>query len=137
MKFVILALLFVLATPAYAATFNCEVPAPYLTRGQELCEELRVKLRYRVADWTMDRCASLFLRIGLKQGDRVSTQTAGDEATRTAVTTAKSDFATNFPVPGTPAVCGDGTTDAEFGEECDDGGTAPGDGCDHLCKNEP
>ncbi len=40
-------------------------------------------------------------------------------------------------VPSTrenPAVCGDGFRDAE--EQCDDGGTVPGDGCDALCRLE-
>lgn len=33
------------------------------------------------------------------------------------------------------AVCGNGNVEA--GEECDDGGTAPGDGCDANCQDEP
>ncbi len=37
------------------------------------------------------------------------------------------------PQPPTP-VCGDGVVDA--GEQCDDGGTAPGDGRDALCQLE-
>ena len=41
------------------------------------------------------------------------------------------------PPPNTtvaPPHCGDGTVDAD--EECDDGGTAGGDGCSSTCKNE-
>src|SRR5205085_10094822 len=34
-----------------------------------------------------------------------------------------------------PIVCGDGIVDA--GEECDDGNTASGDGCDATCHAEP
>lgn len=32
--------------------------------------------------------------------------------------------------------CGNGVIDAVTGEECDDGGTAPGDGCDATCQIE-
>jgi cysteine-rich repeat protein len=30
--------------------------------------------------------------------------------------------------------CGDGIKQSDYGEECDDGNTAPGDGCDTMCK---
>jgi hypothetical protein len=33
--------------------------------------------------------------------------------------------------------CGDGVVDVDLGEECDDGNTAPDDGCDEECKIEP
>ncbi|KAF2264060.1 hypothetical protein CC78DRAFT_253952 [Lojkania enalia] len=36
----------------------------------------------------------------------------------------------------TPAKCGDGVWDEEFGEECDDGNTLNGDGCSLSCKCE-
>jgi cysteine-rich repeat protein len=39
-----------------------------------------------------------------------------------------------FTVQPHQAACGDGTLDA--GEECDDGNTANGDGCDATCNNE-
>lgn len=32
--------------------------------------------------------------------------------------------------------CGDGDLNTAAGEECDDGGTATGDGCDNLCRDE-
>jgi hypothetical protein len=34
-------------------------------------------------------------------------------------------------------MCGDNVVDAELDEECDDGNTAPDDGCDEECKLEP
>ena len=37
--------------------------------------------------------------------------------------------------PTNPAVCGNGTVEA--GEQCDDGNTADGDGCDSNCQIEP
>lgn len=36
----------------------------------------------------------------------------------------------------TPAGCGDGTWDPILGEECDDGNTMDGDGCDKSCRCE-
>ena len=36
----------------------------------------------------------------------------------------------------TPAECGDGTRNATAGEECDDGNTTAGDGCDEDCQAE-
>ncbi|MEE9296555.1 MAG: DUF4215 domain-containing protein [Phycisphaerae bacterium] len=36
----------------------------------------------------------------------------------------------------TPAACGDGTLNVTAGEQCDDGGTASGDGCDATCQDE-
>ena len=35
-----------------------------------------------------------------------------------------------------PPTCGDGTTDTELGEACDDGNTASGDGCSKKCAEE-
>jgi len=32
--------------------------------------------------------------------------------------------------------CGDGTTNASFGETCDDGNTKSGDGCSNTCQSE-
>lgn len=36
-----------------------------------------------------------------------------------------------------PPNCGDGVLDLADGEQCDDGGTAPGDGCSAACQFEP
>jgi len=33
-------------------------------------------------------------------------------------------------------VCGDGITDTDLSETCDDGNTTPGDGCNAACKIE-
>ncbi|HJL15422.1 MAG TPA: DUF4215 domain-containing protein [Sandaracinaceae bacterium LLY-WYZ-13_1] len=41
----------------------------------------------------------------------------------------------DLDVSCTPIVCGDGTIAG--GEECDDGGTSPGDGCSDTCTVEP
>ncbi len=36
----------------------------------------------------------------------------------------------------TEPICGDGVTDSGYDEDCDDGGTADGDGCSSQCKAE-
>jgi cysteine-rich repeat protein len=38
---------------------------------------------------------------------------------------------------GDPDICGDGVTQSECGEQCDDGNLVNGDGCDDLCMVEP
>jgi cysteine-rich repeat protein len=35
-----------------------------------------------------------------------------------------------------PNPCGDGILQAQLGEQCDDGGVIPGDGCDNICQTE-
>jgi cysteine-rich repeat protein len=45
-------------------------------------------------------------------------------------------FADDFSF-GTLAVAGCGNGIIEAGEQCDDGGTTPGDGCDAICEIEP
>lgn len=37
---------------------------------------------------------------------------------------------------GATSFCGDSTVDGANGEQCDDGGTTPGDGCDATCQIE-
>lgn len=37
---------------------------------------------------------------------------------------------------GGSRLCGDGTRDSDVGEQCDDGDTEPGDGCDAECQFE-
>jgi cysteine-rich repeat protein len=45
--------------------------------------------------------------------------------------------ATCQSVPGAlTGYCGDSTTDASYGEQCDDGNTIDGDGCSALCATE-
>jgi cysteine-rich repeat protein len=120
---------------AQSADLTCTIPAANVTRGVELCEELRLKLRVRSSEWDNDVCATQFLRIGMVAGERVS-------ATKTANTTVSGDvndavvlFQSTWARP-TPVACGDGTLDTEFGEECDDGNSTNGDGCSDACVSE-
>jgi len=137
MKRFLFSLLIVLYAPvALAADLTCTLPAAYVSRGVELCEELRLRLHVRTADWSNDACASEFLRIGLLTGDKDSTRRAARETVNDAVNDAVDLFNTNWPRI-VPATCGDDTLDTEFGEECDDGNLINGDGCDDSCTIEP
>ena len=127
----------VMAAPAMAADLTCTLPDGYVSRGIFLCEEMRVRLRIRVADWSNDTCASEFLRVGLLAGDKASTRKAARATVSQAVNDAVDSFNIDFPRVAVVAFCGDTILDTEFGEECDDGNTDDGDGCDASCNIEP
>jgi len=127
--------IFFIAGATYAATLACDVPTANVVRSAELCEELRVRLRVRTADWDNDVCATEVLRIGLIEVEKRVTKNSFTQSANTVVRDAVSDFTSTWP-PATPAICGDGTLDTEFGEECDDGNQTPGDGCDSRCLIE-
>jgi cysteine-rich repeat protein len=117
------------AMPAYAANVTCTVPAAQVSRAVELCEALRIDIPVRAADWSLTICANELLRRGLRQFEASYTK-------RTAVANALDTNLSNHPSVAIRAFCGDGTVDTEFGEECDDGNTDAGDGCDSACQNE-
>ncbi len=124
-----------LASSAGAVDLVCSVPDANVPRSVELCEELRLALRVRTTDWTNDVCATEFLRMGLIEGERRSTRKAFNATVNSAIGSAVRDFAATWTRP-TAAVCGDGITDAEFGEECDDGNRIDNDGCSASCSIE-
>ena len=139
MKRIILSFILVaVATPAFAADLTCTVPTAFVSRAVELCEELRLVLHVRTADWSNSVCATEFLRLGLLEGEKKSTGKASRATVSQAVNDAVNTFQTNFPRTAA-ATCGDGTLDTEapFGEECDDGNNVSGDGCSDRCANEP
>lgn len=138
MRLFLLLLVAVFAAPANAVNLTCVVPGPNVTRGVELCEELRQQLRVRSADWDNDVCASQFLRIGMLAGERQSTRRAASATVAGLVNDAVVTMQSTWPQP-TRAVCGDSTLDTEtpFLEECDDGNLTNGDGCDDGCRIEP
>lgn len=120
---------------ASAADLTCTVPAASVTRAVELCDELRLELKIRTAEWDNDVCATQFLRVGLRSGERRSTEKASRRTVRDDLDIAISAFDTDWPrLIG--ASCGDGTLDTEFGETCDDGNREIGDGCDDSCQIE-
>ena len=138
MRYFVATMVLILLAPitTLAADLTCTVPAANLTRAVELCEELRLRMRVRTADWTNDVCATEFLRIGLLEGERRSTRVSFNANLRQALSDAENLFTSTWAVT-VPATCGDSTVDTEFGETCDDGNTDPLDGCDDACIIEP
>jgi cysteine-rich repeat protein len=125
------------AAPATAVDLVCTVPDAGVARAQELCTVLRTRARVRAADWTNTVCVNEVVRIGLLAVEHEVSTIAAKAARRAMVTDATNAFKANYPsaLPA-PVECGDGTLDAEFGEECDDGNTESGDGCDAGCALE-
>lgn len=122
---------------AYAAGLTITVPDAAVAEATARCDELRVQMRAR--SLSNPQCAAEFLRRGLRnfiaQQERRDVAATAQQQVRTAI----QSFDEDFPVD--PAIdisdCGDGTTDTEFGETCDDSNTTPGDGCDASCQTEP
>jgi len=117
-----------LSLPASAVDLVCSVPGPNVARASQLCAELRQALHIRSADWSNSICASQFLRLGLIQGEKSSTRRLFLTTVAETIGVAVDDFTLTWPPP-VAATCGDGILDAEFGEQCDDGNSIPGDGC--------
>lgn len=135
MRILILALL-LLASPGWGVTLACDLPTAAVSDAGAACEKLRQDLRVSSSAWSNDLCATELARRGLRQYHRAIENNA-NQATADAATSAAMDlFDTNFPLPYTPAYCGDGTWDEEFGEGCDDGNNENGDGCDASCNVE-
>jgi cysteine-rich repeat protein len=136
MKRLIALVLFLAASLTAATDLTVTVPQAAVAKAVEMCDVIRVELRVRSTDWNNDTCASVFTRIGLRvyvqRQERQGQQQAVDDAVQAEVDL----FDANWPVPFIRAYCGDGILDAEFGEECDDGGNEDGDGCSARCKNE-
>ena len=133
----LLLVLILLPLTAGAADLPCVVPTANVARAIELCEQLRINLRIRSAEWSNDICATQFLRIGLLAGERATSRRAANTTVQTLVNDAVTTFSSTWAVPE-QAECGDGTLDTEdpFSEECDDGNRDNGDGCDDSCVTE-
>lgn len=135
----LLAILLLLPTVALGADVTATIPAGDATaNGIAQCDNLRVFHRFRLADWSIEICASLMMRDGLRvETQRNATITRNDSVavcTSTANDTRQgtmNTFDTDWPLPITPAICGDSTTDAEYGEDCDDGGESAA--CNSNC----
>lgn len=136
MRHLIFVLTLMMASQSIAVDLVCQLPDSYVSRGLELCEELRVRLRIRTSDFSNDICASEFLRHGLLAGDRESTRLAAKATVAQAVNDAVDSFKIAFPRVAVSAFCGDTILDVEFGEECDDGNNIDLDGCSSSCHVE-
>ena len=124
-----------LACPASAVDFTCTLPNSLIVQAQGLCEELRVTLRVRSANWSNNICATQMLRLGLFEANRRSARAAAEVVAQQSVQTQVSAFESPWALP-IIAVCGDGIIDIQFGEQCDDNNTGSGDGCSNACLTE-
>jgi cysteine-rich repeat protein len=130
-------LLFLVAGLAFAANLTVTIPSAAVPNAQDMCEELRLELRIRTADWTNDVCASFFTRIGVRVFVGRVERRGLVQQQDAAVQAALDQFDADWPPLMAAATCGDGVLDTEFGEECDDGNLVDGDGCDGTCSIEP
>ena len=137
MKRLILIALFLAAGLASAADLTVTVPSAAVPKAMEMCEVLRLELRVRAAEWGNDLCASIFTRIGLRVYVQRQERQGAQQAIDALVQAEIDQFDLDWAEPFVRAYCGDTITDVEFGDECDDGNTDPGDGCDQRCQIEP
>ncbi len=133
-----IALLILLLAPltGYAVDLTCTVPGPAMPRLNALCSDLQAQHGVRSADWSNDICATHVLRARLEEVDRVGTREASRAGVRAAADMSAQSFAADYPRVVIPARCGDGVVDAQRAEQCDDGNTDIGDGCDEMCQDE-
>lgn len=130
MRYLTWLLLSLIPTVALAqAELTVTIPAEAITVSSAQCDRQRVVLKVRAADWNNDVCATIMTRLGLRtsleQEQNANKQvlvTAAVSVGNNAAQSEMNDFDVEFPLPVTPAVCGDSITDTEFGEDCDDGG---------------
>jgi len=111
------------------AQLTINVPTEAVPHLLEACDSL-VEQQQAKGDTTNEECALTLIRMGLRQLVLKETQKTANEAVKTK----RAEVAGDFPNPLRPAVCGDDEVDG--GEECDDGNTVSGDGCDAGCQIE-
>ncbi len=139
MQYKIIFLITLLIAPtAYALSPTCEIPVAAETRFAELCEIIRRERRIRTADWSEDACATNFMRIGVRRVELKHRAGNAQEAMSNIVQSDMNTFDADFTDESRTLEtrCGDGITQTEFGETCDDGNRDSGDGCDGRCKIE-
>ena len=127
-----------MANAADPVVVDCTVPGDIVANIMDLCEDTRIERRVPSSDWTTEDCASDFLQRGARQKYRNKMRSAADITADSSVHAAMEVFDLHFPSPSIVKAsrCGDGILDAEFGEECDDGNNANGDGCSSECLSE-
>lgn len=128
-----------IATPARAVDLTCTIPSAAVPRLMELCEELRLELPARAADWSPSICVSKLLRAITLETERDTVRAQTRRTVAHTVNVAVSDLAAKWPDEIPRARCGDGILDTigpHHIEECDDGNRQPNDGCDSQCRIE-
>ena len=135
-RLTLIALILLAPSVALGGTAVCTIPNPANATIVALCEEYRITNGISSTAWTLDDCASEFLRYGIEIIYLRSTKAAATIVLNDTVRDASTLFNSVFAPDWTLAQCGDGNVDTEFEEECDDGNTEDGDGCSADCLNE-
>ncbi len=132
MRYAAILIVTLLAVPAHGAfVFNA--------RDRAVCADLRRAVNVRVADWSDQHCKDELIRRGLRNLDGRKARETSIATIAGDVTTSLGNYDTAHSRQFTEATCGDGTIDSvdpDLGEQCDDGNTTPGDGCDEDCLDE-
>ena len=132
-----LLILLVVALPAGAAQITITVPDAAVPRLQALCAEIQSRFRVIDANWSNQHCAEWLVLNGALDVEEKVSRRAAQTFVRDAVSTAVDDFKGDFPEPFVRSYCGDGNTDLQYDETCDDGNVVSGDGCSASCTVEP
>jgi cysteine-rich repeat protein len=146
-----LAIAFLAMTPALAVQCpddpqqDCFAGTVYVRQSQqavalELCETVRIQetaLTPPASGDFLDGCIQVLLNRALISIKASMEKAVQESAAAQARQEAVRSFSTLLVAPGfVTAVCGDGVISTEFNEDCDDGNSASGDGCDSLCNVE-
>jgi cysteine-rich repeat protein len=89
----------------------------------------------RFADGAITNKGAKLFRITLPTSEGTCFFPTGPTTTSTTTSTTSTTTTSSTTTSTIPSPCGDGALDGV--EECDDGGTTPGDGCDGACVVEP
>jgi cysteine-rich repeat protein len=122
------------ALQAHAVVVSVTVPDDNIARTRELCEELRIQLRVRSAEWSDSKCVSELTRLGALALEHKVRKHDAETAIAGTVTQHVNTYTSTWPPPD-KATCPDGTVDTEapFFEVCDDGNMIDDDACNNSC----
>lgn len=130
-----LVLVVLFSIPALAIKVEVEIPAGAVLVSDEICETVRLKFHKSIT-MTKAHCLQLIVNEGLEMNYSEGRKAVNNRAARQATATQVSAFRDLLFDPLPEAFCGDGDLDPKYGEECDDGNTENGDGCNSECKTE-
>lgn len=130
-----LVLVVLFSIPSLAVTVTVEIPAGAVAASDEICETVRLKL-HKPFTMTKADCLQLIVNDGLRRFYFDGRKAVNDRTARQATSTQVSAFSDLLFDPIPAAFCGDGIVDPIYGEQCDDGNTANGDGCSSECQTE-
>ena len=140
-KVVATVLAFLLAGTAMGAVVQIDIPQDLVAPLQEVCAEVQIVQKF--ASFTDEECAAYLVRLGALtwrvEKAKLVTRAAQKNAILDAIQAEVDLVNQAWPLPG-PVECGNGVVEnvpaLGHTEECDDGNTANGDGCDAGCMNE-